>query len=123
MFDTETATDNDLAAATFVILTFTTQKNGVRGEKIGHGATGDPLLCPKEALRRRAMHLRQHDAPADTPLARFKSPRGHWLNVTPPKITSHLNTKVKLFAGTPLGFTHHDVSARSLIPAGAMALL
>ena len=74
VFDTETATDNDLAAATFLILTFTTQKNGVRGEKIGHGATGDPLLCPKEALCRRVMHLRQHDVPADTPLARFKSP-------------------------------------------------
>ena len=62
MFDTENATDNDLAAATFVILTFTTQKNGVRGDKIGHGATGDLLLCPKEALRQRVMHLRQHDA-------------------------------------------------------------
>ena len=69
VFDTSTATNNDLAAAIFVILTFTTQKNGVRGEKIGHGATGDPLLCPKEALRRRVMHLRQHDTPADTPLA------------------------------------------------------
>ena len=52
MFDTETDTDNDLAAATFVILTFTTQKNGVQGEKIGHGDTGEPLLCPKEAFRR-----------------------------------------------------------------------
>ena len=50
VFDTESATDNDLAAATFVILPFTTQKNGVRGEKIGHGATGDPLLCPKDIL-------------------------------------------------------------------------
>ena len=58
VFDTETATANNLASATFVILTFTTQKNGVRGDKIGHGATGDPLLCPKEALRRRVMHLR-----------------------------------------------------------------
>ena len=29
VFDTETVTDNNLAAATFVILTFTTQKNGV----------------------------------------------------------------------------------------------
>ena len=123
MFDTSTATESDLSAATFVILTFTTQKNGVRGEKIGHGATGDPLLCPKEALRRRVMHLRQHNAPADTPLARFKSPRGHWLNVTPPKITAHLKTTVKLFAGTPLGFTHRDVSARSLRAAGTMALL
>ena len=49
VFDTSTATNNELAAAVFVILVFTTQKNGVRGEKIGHGATGDPLLCPKEA--------------------------------------------------------------------------
>ena len=31
VFDTATATDNELAAATFVILTFSTQKNGVRG--------------------------------------------------------------------------------------------
>ena len=69
------------------------------------------------------MNLRQHDAPSDTPLARFKSPQGHWLNVTAPKITAHLKTTVKLFAGTPLGFTHHDVSARSLRAAGAMALL
>ena len=33
VFDTATATDNELAAATFVILIFSTQKNGVRGEK------------------------------------------------------------------------------------------
>ena len=57
VFDTTTATENELAAATFVILIFSTQKNGVRGEKIGHGATGDPLLFPKEALRRRVTHL------------------------------------------------------------------
>ena len=41
LFDsaTATATNNELAAATFVILIFTTQKKGVHGEKIGHGAT------------------------------------------------------------------------------------
>ena len=43
--------------------------------------------------------------------------------MTPPKITEHLKTTVKLFAGTPLGSTHHDVSARSLRASGAMALL
>ena len=31
--DTATATDNELAAVIFVIVIFTTQKNGVRGEK------------------------------------------------------------------------------------------
>ena len=33
VFDTTTATENELAANTFVILTFSTQKNGVRGGK------------------------------------------------------------------------------------------
>ena len=123
MFNTSTSTDNDLAASTFLILTFSTQEYGLQGGGIGHGATGEPLLCPKEALRRRVMHLIQQDTPADTPLARFKSPRGHWINVTPTKITAHLKATIKLFAGNHLGFTHHDVSARSLRAAGAMALL
>ena len=93
------------------------------GKKSAMGPQRTPLLCPKEDLRRRARHLRQKDAPVNTPLDQFKSPRGHWLNVTPPKITAHLKATVKLFAGTHLGFTHHDVSARSLRTAGAMALL
>ena len=41
---TATATNNEFAAAIFVTLVFTTQKNGVLGEKIGHGGTGDLLL-------------------------------------------------------------------------------
>ena len=43
--------------------------------------------------------------------------------MNPTKITAHLKATVKLFAGTHLGFTHHDVSVRSLRAAGAMALL
>ena len=57
VFDAATAINNEHAAATFLILVFTTLKNGVRVEKIGHGATGDPILLPKEALRRRVDHL------------------------------------------------------------------
>ena len=93
------------------------------GGEIVHGATGDPLLCPKEALQQRVTHLIQQDAPADTPLARFKTTRGCWTNVTPTMITAHLKATVKLFAGTHMGFTYQDVSARSLRAAGAMALL
>ena len=116
-------TDNELAAATFVILVFTTLKNGVWGEKIGHGATGNPLLCPMEALRRRVAHLRQHGSPTDTPLAHFNTPRGRWTNVTPTMVTAHLKVMIKLLTGTHLGFTHKDDSTRSLRTAGAMALL
>ena len=83
VFDTTTATYNELAVATFVMLIFTTQKNGVRCEKLCHGASGDLLLCPKEALRRRLTHLQQQGALKNTPLARFKTPRGRWTNATP----------------------------------------
>ena len=69
-------TDSELDAVVFVILVFTTHKNGARGDKIGHGSTGDPLLCPKESLRRRVDHIRQHGAPANNPFACFKMPMG-----------------------------------------------
>ena len=38
-------------------------------------------------------------------------------------ITDHLKAAVKLLAGTHLGFTYKDVSARYLQEAGYMALL
>ena len=123
VFDTATSTDNELAAAIFVILIFSTQKIGVQGEKIGHRATGDLMLYPKESFWRRVMHLRQHSAPANTPLACFKTPRGRWTNVTAIMITAHLKATVKLLAETHQGFTYNDVSARSLWAASAMALL
>ena len=123
VLNTSTATDNELAAATFVILVFNTHKNGVQSEKIGHGTTGDPLLRPKEALRRHVAHLRQYGAPADTPLARFMKPRGRWTNVTPTIIKDHLKETVKLLPGTHPGLTYKDIYARSLQAAGTMALL
>ena len=81
------------------------------------------MLCPKEALRCRVMHLRQQGAPVNTLLARFKTPKGRWTNVTPTMITSHLKATVKLLAGTHLGFAYKYVFARSLRAAGAMAPL
>jgi hypothetical protein len=43
--DTATCPIADLQAATFATLTFTTQKNGVRGEAIGHSRSCHPTLC------------------------------------------------------------------------------
>ena len=44
---------DDLLAATFATLTFTSQKNGVRGETIGHGRSGHttPRSVPSSASR------------------------------------------------------------------------
>jgi hypothetical protein len=45
-----------LNTVTFLSLTFTTQKNGVRGERVGHYRSGDPLNTVSALARLR--HLR-----------------------------------------------------------------
>ena len=116
-----TATDDDLARATFVTLTFTTQKNAVRGEVIGLGLSGDPFLCPVRSTASRVQHLLHHNAPPTTPLCTYyMANRAHY--VTPGDISETLKSSVRSL-GPTIGFSHHDVSARSLRAAGAMALL
>jgi hypothetical protein len=116
-----TATDADLDRATFVTLTFTTQKNAVRGEVIGLGLSGDPFVCPVKAVVGRVRHLRHHHAPATTPLCTyFLDNKSRY--VTANDITVTLRHSVTAL-GSTLGFKASDVSARSLRAAGAMALL
>ncbi len=57
--------------ANFVSLEFTNQKNGVQGELIGLGRSGNYTFCPVQAVISRVIHLRQHFAPPDTPLRAF----------------------------------------------------
>ena len=109
-----------LSRLTFVTLTFTSQKNGVRGEVIGLGRSGDPILCPVMALSRRLQHLLEHQAPPTTPLATYYTPAA--TPVTPTMITTALRTSTTAL-GPTLGFLPSDISARSLRAAGAMALL
>lgn len=63
----------DLQAATHTSLTFTDQKNGVRGEVVNHSRSGSPLTCPVLAIIRRIVHLREHHAPLNMPLASYYS--------------------------------------------------
>ena len=116
-----TATDAEILESRFCSLTFDKQKNGVRGEVIGLGLSGDPLLCPVRALGRRIIHLRTHNAPITTPLA-VVSHHSKWTRITPTHITTALRDAVK-FLGADLGFFPKDVSARCLRAAGANALL
>ena len=119
--DLGTCPDADLASATFVSLTFTDQKNGVRGEVIGLSTSGNPAVCPVHAVCRRIQHLRTHGALPSTPLARvFTS--GAWTKITPTHITTTLRAAVS-FLGPELGFLPSDVSARCLRAAGATVLL
>jgi hypothetical protein len=112
-----------IACATFVTLTFTDQKNGVRGEVIGLGRSGNPTLCPVLSLGRRVSHLRTHNAPPNTPLAVYFDPvSASFQPVKPGDITSSLRASTT-YLGPSVGFLPHDISARSLRAAGAMALL
>ena len=52
-----TASAADLWSATSVSFTFTTQKNGVRGEIVSHGLSGHDMLCPVRAVIHCILHL------------------------------------------------------------------
>eukprot|EP00980_Cylindrotheca_fusiformis_P029345 scaffold23366_cov215-Cylindrotheca_fusiformis.AAC.1 len=121
--DTATTSDARLQSATFVTLEFTSQKNGVRGEVIGHGLSGNPSFCPVRAAARRVLHLRTHAALPTTPLAAVWHPAStSWKLLTPTDLTTELRLAAGLL-GPRLGFLPQHVSARSLRAAGAMALL
>ena len=59
---------------TFVTLTFTEEKNGVRNKTVGHGRSGHPHLCPVLVLASRVRALRASHAPADATLNSFCNP-------------------------------------------------
>jgi hypothetical protein len=119
--DITTATPAQLLAATFSTLTFTDQKNAVRGEVIGQGCTGSARACATRSIARLLLHLRSNNAPPHTPLcAYFES--GTWRQVTSPMITVALRSAAHL-VGATVGFLPADVSCRSLRAGGAMAML
>ena len=71
-----TAIKEDLQAATLVTLAFTTQKNVLRGNNIGHKASREPILCPKAALLQRVLHLRDNKSTPSNTLACTMTPTG-----------------------------------------------
>jgi hypothetical protein len=118
--DTLLCPDADLLAATFVCLTFTNQKNGVRNETIGHGRSGHPVLCPVHCLALRVLALRQGAASPTTPLNAV--PVGpDFRYITSSDLTSRIRTALRLHPDP--AYTSSDVSVRSTRAGGAMALL
>ena len=97
------------------------QKNGVRGEVIGLGLSGDPVLCPVLTLVCIIISLRLANASPLTPLPSVFLD-GSWKPVTPKMISTAIKQAVTL-AGLSLGFLASDVSARCFRAAGANALL
>ena len=118
----------ELSQAQFASLTFTDQKNGVRGEAIGPARNGDPYICPILALIRRITHLGANIASHNTPIDRVshhpnsQSQSQSKSKFTPAIITKQLFQAIQ-FLGPDLGFLPLDVSDRPLRVAGATALL
>ena len=112
----------DLHAATFVTLTFTDQKNAVRNERIGHGRSGHPSLCPVTALATRILALRAEGATEDTSLNAVRpSSTAGFCYISPSDLTARIRAVLHLHPDPVYSLA--DVSIRSTRAGGAMALL
>lgn len=119
--DVMTVPIETLLAATFVSLTFTNQKNGVKGEKLGHASNGQRFACPVRAVIRRVEHLRSHHAHPSTPLHVYYD-HGAPYAVSASMLSSLLRSAALTIPGH-CGVQLSHISARSLRNSGAMALL
>ena len=116
-----TASEAQLLTATFCSLTFRDQNNGVKGEVVGLGHSGDPCLSPTKILPRRILHIRSHTADTHVPLCTYFTANSSKC-IIPRHITTILRDAVT-YLGPSLGFLPTDVTARCLRAAGANALL
>jgi len=121
-----TCSCNDLKNLIHASLTFSDQKNSVKGESIGHDDNAQTVFNPVQALRRRVMHLHLNNAPPDTPLHRFYSEGpGHTFvpsDVTTREITTLLREAAKHVEHIT-GIPPQQIQAYSLRSGGATALL
>jgi hypothetical protein len=119
--DTMSASPADLQAATSVAYTFTTQKNGKRGENMIHSHSANALCCPVCASIQRVKHLRLHGDKSTAPIAAYY--RGsRRLAVKARDVTNTLWSAMTANVHRT-GVQAHEISARPLRAGGAMALL
>jgi hypothetical protein len=112
-----------LDAARYATLRYTTQMNGVQGQGITLGPTGQRTICPVKALLRRVKHLRANNAPGETPIHAYFEPMSRERrNVYSVQLTCALRAAAAELLST-LGIEPKDISARSLRPGGATAML
>jgi hypothetical protein len=114
--------EHHLTNATHVALEFTSQKNGVRGELVGLGRSGHPIMCPVLAASARCNHLRLHRAPLTTPIYTYYTNSQLPCAITTTDLTKQLRTTCQALGHT-IGISPHDISVRSLRSSGAMSLL
>jgi len=122
LLDIQSATNAELNASTRVSLTFTTQKNGVKGEVISHGRSGHALTCPVLALARRLQYHRSAQYPLNTPIGTFDVGDTTY-SVTSKQIRLALQGAILLSDQSTLDIKPEEVQTRALRAGGATALL
>ena len=105
-----------LAQADFASLLFTTQKNVVKWESIGHVCTAPPQECTMVSMRCRVSYLRCHGATGETPISSFKK-GNKWQQIRGYNITAAIRA-VFQSEGPSIVFTEADISAHSLRAGG-----
>ena len=115
--------DANIRQLEYAALEFADQKNAVKGEQVGHRPNGDPFLCPVRALGRIALRLKRAGATPTEPIHRHYNRRTErWHNTKSAFITNALRHAAALLENDT-GISPKLISARSLRPGGATALL
>ena len=117
--------DASIQRISHAALEFADQKNAVRGERIGHGANSDPLICPAKALGRIAYRLKKWGATAETPLHYHYNlhPAYQGWKPTPSKYIKNALRHAAASIQKATGIDPKHICAKSLRPGGATALL
>ena len=113
--------ENDVLTIQSAALTFSDQKNAVRGEIVSHRANNDPFFCPVKALGRIAYRLRKWKARPTAHIHEHYHGQT-WYKIKPRFVTNALR-HVAYFLQHETGIDPSLVSARSVRPGGATALL
>jgi hypothetical protein len=119
--DTMLASTTDIYAADSVSYTFTTQKNGTKGEILTHGLSGDALACPVKETLWRFIHLHHNKAPKTAPIASYYHNRKR-ITIKSKDITDALRLATVAMRHQ-MGLLPSDISARSLCAGGAWRFL
>ena len=117
LFDLQHATSTQLHSATMISLTFTTQKNGNKGEKLAHVSNSQPTACHVRAVLRPIAHINAHNAPKNTPLHIYFDAHNRQKAVSSSMITRLLRAATLSIPGHA-GVAPSNIAARSLLLGG-----
>jgi hypothetical protein len=113
--------ESSIQRITHGALSFSDQKNAVRGKQVGHATNNDPFFCPAKSLGRIARRMKLDGASPESPI-HYHTSGGRWYELKSSHVTNslrHAADLVEPFTGIPGKL----LSARSLRPGGATALL